>query len=169
MKFMPAIISLLVFIGLASGYVFLVSSIQADINTAASFLERVESLTKRDALARSMQVFLNDTSDKRQGLEPYIAGAGDVVSVIELVESTARSEGVDISISNVSTSQQDGWRQHESIEVTFSVSGTFGRIASFTAFLEALPIASRLSGVSLEASGEGEWFGTYAVLFAKEK
>ena len=169
MKFITLTLSTFLLISMVGVYSFLFISISADVTEAGIFLEKSESLTKRDAISRSMQVFLNDNATERELIATYVAGENDVVSSIELIEDTAKGERVEISISNVTVVPQEGWNSHEGIEVTFSVSGTFSRITSFTSMLESLPIASRIKGASLEVSSDGDWFGSYSVLFVKEK
>lgn len=169
MKFIPLILSIILFLGLSGTYGFLVSSIQHDVDTAGVFLEQSESLTRRDALTRSLELFLNDTENERSALSGYVYGTNDVVSAIELIEDTARGWRVDVSISNVDVRSEEGWSEHEMVRVSFSASGTFSRMTSFISYLESLPTASRLETVSLEASDGGEWFGTFIVSFVKEK
>lgn len=160
-----AFILLLVSIGI---YTFLLFQVDGYVMRMSSALRASESLTQRDATARSIEKFLNETNTERSALASYIVGKDDVVSVIELLENSARASRVALSISSVSVTD-GGWQYHERIQVQFSVDGTFSNITDYVATLEALPYVVRIEQGTLGASADDNWFGSFVVSFVKDK
>lgn len=165
----PLIFSILLFATLFGAYSVMYGRIDANIERSSGALAQTQSLSSKDALVRSQQILLEGTKEERAQLNTYVASENDVVSMIELIERTADSEDVRLSISTVNERAIDDWAYHEGIEIRFSVVGTFREITSLTATLEALPVAVHVQNVSLEAAGGGEWFGTFSVMFVKMK
>lgn len=168
-NFIPLIFAAFLCLVLIAGYGFVYTRVAAGILRTETALARSGTLTTRDALARSQQVFLENSTDERAKLGAFIARDADVVSVIELIEKTASEQGASVAISTINTTNGDGWVYHEGVEVNFSASGTFEELTRFMGALETLPIASTLKSASLEVSAKSEWFGTFSVLFVKEK
>ena len=168
-NYIPLIFSSIVLIALIGVYGFMYTSIAAGVERTEIALSQTDSLGARDALVRSQQIFLEDSLQERTQLEVFVANESQVIEIIEIVEDTADDERVDVAISTVNTVAQDGWQMHEGVVVNFSASGTFSRMMRFIAALESLPIGSRLESASLEVSSDGEWFGTFSVMFVKIK
>ena len=170
MKQLVAIITALVCaVLLAGGYAFMLIDINDNVARSAAAEGGAESLSIRDAAARSLELFLSRSAAERAALNAFIVPDEDVVAVIELLEDAARRTGVSIAISTIAAAPRDGWSAHEAVEVSFSATGTFVKLARFSALLEALPLASRLESVSLETSAEGAWFGSFSMFFIKER
>jgi len=164
----PLIASIILLVAALTAYAFLYIGVDGYVGRIGNALSASETLTRRDAIARSMEQILSDVSAERETLAGFIVGNDDVVTVIELLEDAARQEGVTLSISSVSVGSVSGWSHHERIDVLFSVDGTFADITSFVATLEVLPNAARVESGVLESSGRTRWFGSFAMTFIKE-
>ena len=168
-KILPLIFALVVFALLSFGYALMYSRVAGGAERAALALSQVDTLSARDALVRSQQIFLENAAAELATLNAYVADDTEVVALIETIEDTARAEGVSMSISSVNTTEESGWGFHEGITINFSSSGTFGDMVRFVAALEALHRASVLKGASLEVSSGGTWFGSFSFMFVKVK
>lgn len=168
-KFLPLTLSLLALIVLIGAYSFMYAGTLDGVNRTEASLLRTESLSSRDALIRSQQVFLENVIEERALLETYVASEAQVIEIIEIVENTADEEEVTLAISTVNTVSVDGWQAHEGVVVNFSASGTFSEMMRFIAALESLPIGSKLERASLELSSDEGWFGTFSIMFVKMK
>lgn len=165
----PSILAIVALVVLVGAYGFMYTNIAAGVERTEQALSRTQSLSERDAVVRSQQVFLEDTAELRAELERFVANDQQVIEIIEIVEDTAAEERVELSISTVNTVAQSDWQSHEGVEVQFSATGSFSRMMRFISALESLPIGSRLEQATLEASVDGDWFGTFSVMFVKIK
>lgn len=165
--FLPLIVAMLIFAACVTAYGVMYTRIASGIDRIGVVLANTEALSARDALVRSQQLFLEDTTEAREVLSTFVLDDSQVVDAIEIVEDTARSNGTEFVISTVNT-VGGSWESHEGIEINFSARGSFSALANTIATLEALPIAARLERGSLEASTDG-WLGTFTVTFVKEK
>jgi len=165
----PSFLALLLAIVLIGGYGFMYSHVASGIARAQAALEKATTLSTRDALVRSQQVFLENTANERASLNAFVASDEDVVAVIEIIESTARQEKVDVAISSINTVGGDGWGYHEKVAVNFSASGTFRNMMRFMSAVETIPLASKLEQASLEVATGSNWFGAFSVTFVKTK
>lgn len=165
----PLVLSILVFFAALGAYAFLYTNVNNSTERIEVALHGSETLTRRDALARSIEVFLKGVETERATLDRYVIEDEGVVDVIELVEAVADRENVGISISSVSVSGPPGWSYHERVDIILSADGTFANLTDFIATLEALPAAARVESASLERSGGSSWFASVAVTFVKEK
>lgn len=165
----PLILSVVILVLLIGVYGFMYTRIADGIGRTEEALSRTESLSTRDALIRSQQMFLDDAEQERIQLADFVADDSQVIDIIELIEDTAAEEGVSVAISTVGTVARGEWQAHESIVVNFSTTGSFERMMRFIAALESLPIGSRLENALLEAAEDEDWFGTFSVVFVKLK
>lgn len=165
----PVIAALALSVIIVGGYVFLIFEVNTYVDRISVALQGSESLTQRDAQARSIEAFLNDTAELRASVDQFVVKNENVVSVIELLEDNARRENVSLSISSVSVSDVSGWDHHQRIDVSFSIDGTFANTTDFIATLEALPFAVRVENGTLGVSGGSSWFGSFMATFVKEK
>lgn len=168
-KILPLIIACLTLILLAFGYAFMYRQVADGVQRASVALGQVDTLSERDALVRSQEVFLEHAATELAAVNTYVADDADVVALIETIEDTARREGVSVTISSVDTTDEGGWGFHEGVIIRFSSAGTFGNMARFIAALEALPRASTLQNAALEVSSGGTWFASLSVMFVKVK
>jgi hypothetical protein len=153
----------------ALGYGALVYMLDGYVGRIETAVAGAETLNQRDSEARAIGRFLTDTALEREALAATVVTEADVVGVIETVEAVARLARVQLSISSVAVVPIGTWSQHEAVELTFSASGSFVALQDFVASLETLPLISHLDSVSLEASSGSGWFGTFRMIFAKEK
>jgi len=161
-----------IFVALVFGgaYAFVFITIEGYVTRIGNAVQESETLTRRDAMARSTEAFLNSTKKERDTLEQFIVHNNDeVVTAIELLERAAKSRKVALSISSVSIVATPEWSGYERVAVLFSATGPFTNLTRFIATLEALPIASRIESGSLEISSGTSWFGSFAITFIKEK
>lgn len=149
-------------------YIVMVRDINLDVAKASEARSGVETLSTRDATARSMEFLLKETAAERTTLETLIVKDVDVAGPIGIIEDAARLAKIKVSISGITVTAPDGWVRHQGIEVSFSASASFTALTRFAGILESLPVGSRLERSSFEASKDN-WFGTFRVLFIKEK
>lgn len=149
-------------------YGYVIRDIGISVAAAGAAESGVESLSERDASARSMEFLLEETAAERATLAAYVIKDDDVAGPIAIVEDAARRAKAKISISGIAVTSPDGWAHHQGIEVSFSATGPLATLTRLAAMLEVLPVGSRLESSSYEASKDG-WFGTFKVLFIKEK
>lgn len=161
-------ISVGIAIGAASGLLFMVHDIQRNTAQISETTGLLKAVSERDTRARALEEFIERVRPLKTSLDAYVVGADDIVSAIELVEETARREGVNLSLSAVTIVSDDEWEYHEGIEVSLTAIGTFSNLAAFAAALESLPRAARIDEVHIEASVEESWFGRFTVVFIKE-
>lgn len=161
-----ASIFFLVTIGVYGSALITIDGYVARISNA---LQDSQTLTDRDARARSIEALLTDTESLRMTLQSFVIKDEDIVSVIELLEDVSQEEDVSLSISSVSVSDVSGWNHHERININFSVDGTFADVTDFLATLEHIPFAVRLESGALGVSRGSSWFGSFTVMFIKEK
>ena len=167
-NFGPTIAAFLLLVVAMAGYSFLVFEVNRYVGRISVALLGSESLTQRDAQARSIEFFLGDTEELRASLDGFVVRDDNVVSVIELLEDVARKENVSLSIASVSVADA-GWSYHERVDVSFSVDGTFVNVTDFIATLEGLPFVARIENGTTGASGDASWFGSFMATFVKEK
>lgn len=167
MKYALPIIAALFLLATIAGYGILFSRIHDGIARIEVARERAASLSRRDAIARSQEIFLSGTKAEQEALATLIVGNDNVVSAIELVEDTARREKVSLAISSVETADT-GYEFHEVVIVEATAVGSFSALTQFIARLESAPVASRLGRVSFEAAETG-WFAAFSVEFVKAR
>lgn len=148
-------------------YVFAFLDIRQNIAIAGEAQSGAETLSIRDASARSMEILLEETALERGELRAFLIEDQDVVSAIAAVENAARAAKVKSSISGIAVVDLS-LVSHEGIEVSFSASAPFSSLARFVAVLDAFPLTSRLEVARFEAA-KNSWFGTFRVVFVKEK
>jgi hypothetical protein len=166
-NFFQPILALILAAIAVGAYAYMVKDIGANIASAAESESGVATLSARDATARSMEFLLQQTADQRSAIAAYVIKDADVAGPIAIVEDAARLAKVKTSISGI-TITSPGWAYHQGIEVTFSASAPLATLTRFATILESLPVGSRLESSSYEAAKDG-WFGTFRVLFMKEK
>lgn len=151
----------------SAGYAYLVADITANIARAGEARSDAESLTVRDASARAMEMFLQSTTDERAALAAYVIPASDVAAPIAVIEDAAKRAKVTASISAISIVDLR-LGSHEGVEVSVSATAPFASLMRFATYLGSLPVTSRLERASFEATKDG-WFGTFRLVFVKEK
>ncbi len=169
MKHIRALIApVLLFVAVVSGYGFLFVNISRDVSAAFADRASAAALGQEESLQKTVQQFVTDTAAERTELASYVATDGDVVTLIQEIESVAGRDNVSLSVGAIAAVPSD-WHYHEPLDVSLSASGSFSALAAFAADLESLPQASRLSSITFEASRGGGWTATCTVEFLKEK
>jgi hypothetical protein len=162
------IVVLLLAAAVAGAYAYMIRDINLNVARASEAASGVETLSARDATARSMEFLLEETADESAALLTLVIRDADVAGPIAIIEDAARLAKVKVSISSIAITAPDGWVRHQGIEVSFSATASLAALARFASILESLPVGSRLERSSFEASKDS-WFGTFRVLFVKEK
>ena len=154
----------IVMTALAAGvYAYLIGDIKTSVDAIAVTEGDIASAGARAARAQSAQAFLAGTAHERAELESFIAGDENIVAAIEAIEGEAKRDKVAATISSVAREPMDEWGHHELVRVEISGTGSFEALGAFTAALEALPFASRLTSVSLQGGTGSSWYGTFTV------
>ena len=168
-KYSGAVFSLALLIAVIAVYVFALAQVNEYVLRMSRALSDTETLSARDAQVRSVENLSKETVEQREALQSVVITDTDVVSVIKILENTAKDEQVDLSISSVSVTQPDGWLYHERVDVVFSTQGRFVRVLAFTHAIESLPFAARLESGRVQLSSGSNWFGSHTVTFIKQK
>lgn len=163
------IISVLVFFASWGGYAFLMTRINTSIDSIATTKVRIDSVGRREGLAKTAEFFIADTESDREELARFVVDDQGVIEVIETIEAAARREKIDASISSVTIQANEGWQSHELVRVAVNGKGKYTALAAFASALETLPFAARLESVSLENISDRTWSGGYTVVLVKEK
>ncbi len=163
-----AVIGLLFALGAIGGYAYLIYEVHTAMNTGATARAEGVAAEEQDRFASTAQTLLAGLAVEQVELETYVAKDADFVAVIEAIEGAAAREGVKASIGSVNVIAGSS-QFHETVTVTASSRGTFKNITSFISALGTLPLASRVSAVALEASGDNSWFATVTLEVLKRK
>jgi len=163
------IFAIAVFLGSLGGYVFLMMRINTSVDNIAAAKVSIDSIGKREQFAKTANIFLADTGNEKQTLARFVIDDQKIIDVIETIETTARREKVDASISSVTLQNEQDWKNHETVRIVINGEGTYAALAAFSSALETLPFASRLESVSFEHVSGHSWFGGYTVVLVKEK
>lgn len=169
MKQLPILIlALLLAIAAIGGYVFMLTTIQTAVDEIASARADSQSAEERETLAQTANIFMTDTAPARSELDTFVTTDAEFVSAIDMLESAGKREKVDVTIGSVSV-KKTAAKAHEAATVILSAKGSFAGLAAFASAVESLPLASRVTSVSLEASTDNSWFGTFSLEFLKRK
>ncbi|MES2014655.1 MAG: hypothetical protein V4437_02465 [Patescibacteria group bacterium] len=167
-KFTTLIVSLLLLGVAITLFVFLVTRITTFTTVIAKAKESSAAADMRDTALQNASALIADTAPARAELATFIVQNSDSIRIIDAVESAAKREKVTATIGSV-TVLPTKWQYHEPVQVIVSARGSFATLARFAAALEALPEASRIENISLEASTNHSWFGRFTIDFVKEK
>jgi hypothetical protein len=162
-------LALLVALSALGGYAFLMRGITLSIASIGEAKKSVDLVGKRSALARASEQFIVDTEAERKALAGFVVDDQEVVSALETIETVARREKVEASISSVTVEVVPTLKYHEIVNVILSGEGTFTALATLASALEALPFAARLETTAFEHTSSKTWVGTYSILIVKEK
>ena len=119
-----------------------------------------------------MQAFLADTASERAELEAVTVAEDGVASLIEAVEAEGRRDKVAVTVSSVGKGAEAGWKKHDAVRLNLTGEGSYQALANFATALEALPVGSHLSNLSIQVLGEKKdksWFGEFAVVLVARK
>jgi len=163
------ILAVVSFLAAFGGYAFLMTRINTSIDSIAAAKINIDSIGKREGLAKAARIFLADTEDDRQALAQFVLDDQRIIEIIETIENTARREKVDASISSVTIQEEKTWNSHELARIAINGEGKYPSLAAFASALETLPFAARLESASFESRAKGTWFGSYTVVAVKEK
>ena len=152
----------------ALGYGYFTLQIEHFIHSIAILKGSALTAEEQDKTAREMNVFLSAVADESHELQTFVVRDAESLRIINAIENAAKNAQVDTTIASVSV-LQSGWTYHDRVEVIVSTRASFDAVAHFAALLEAMPTASLVEQVSLEASANHTWRGTYTVDFIKEK
>ena len=150
-------------------YVYLAGSIGGFLSEIATIQEKIATVDQRDVIAKSQSTFLEETAVDRVTVAGFISRDADIVHVIETIEAAGRREKVLVTIGSVVVEPEPLLKNLERVRVTLSARGTFASLGAFATALEMFPVASRLDDISIEASTNNLWFGTYTLVLVKEK
>lgn len=164
----PLFLSCVLALALAGGYAFSLHRIETSVTRIEEAIATAEALTKKDVALQATEVFLRETETLRAPVASVVVADDETVSIIQRLETLAREEGLDLSISTISE-DDGGWQYHERVAVAFSLSGSFPAVMRFIGVLETLPQAARVEQGTLEKSGDRGWFGSFTATFVKEK
>jgi hypothetical protein len=167
MKFITPVIAFLVAALMIGAWLYIYFDITASAAEIASYQDQVATVASRDAFLRSADDFVAQTSAEQRESIGYLTPAEDTASSIVLIEDAGRKAKV-VGAVQSATIVPTGSAHHETLEVVVTARGTFAAHGRFIALLEALPRASMVTSVHMEASDNG-WVGTYTVSFVKLK
>ncbi len=168
-QFTALIISIVVATFFVGVYVFVFFQVSGFVTRIGSATADARILSGRDSALQTTEVFLSEVREFQEILERSIVLSEDVVRAIELLESTAREEDVDLLLGGVGLADVKTWNYHERVDITFSAEGSFSDLATFLSIVEGFPIMTQLGGGSMEKSAKNNWSGTFTVSFIKAK
>ena len=146
---------------LIGGAVFVV---QETIRSADEVQARSMVLHENDDLNARAARILKDTERERALVDAFVLQPDGAPRALELMARAAARAKVQASVGDLRvTPVSDGLQQ---LTATISAEGSFAAHARFLAALNALPTASALSSLSLEATESG-WYGMYTISFVQ--
>ena len=148
--------SVCLFVLALGAYIFLALSINNFLTEARVSKESAISADTRAASARSARDFLLKTTEDRNALGSFVLSAHDIAEAIEEIETRARANRLDASVSEIKENVQP-WQYHTMVTVSVAAYGTIARLGTFIAALESFPFVSRIESVVLEPVGEDVW------------
>ena len=150
------------------GFAFVMLQIGTFGTTIAKAKESERIASLRDQALQSASAFLNDTASDRAELENFVVKNSNSVSFITAIEDAGLREKVIANIGSINLPSTE-WKYHEPVQVVVTARGSFAALSQFATALESLPVGSRLLTMSIEASANHTWFGTFTLDFVKEK
>ncbi len=144
----------LCFIALAIyiGFLSVVMSRKATLHAAR--LSAAEADMQSRALSQLEATVLSSKED-REKLNKYVLADDAIIDFLELIEETAKSQGVTLVTDSLTVVPIDD--DFESLEIKITTKGSFDGIMRILHILEVLPVQSEIAGSSLTRSGAGGW------------
>lgn len=131
--------------------------------------------SKKETDVLELKKTLEDTEEDRSKLRQFIIGDDDVANFLELVENTARGQGLQVATKAVTVEPIKDTALFEQLSLTLEVEGEYQGVASMISLLETLPYQVSITSVALERTSlKGDvapqvWRGRFMMKVTKEK
>jgi hypothetical protein len=155
-------IALAISIGLLACAVYGASMIREEAALHAERAAGQEQLADRSIRAERMSAILLDTVEERAQLESL--ARLDVVALVELLEATARSAGIEATVASADAqegTELPGGEQLQPIAVAINGSGSYAALMHAIELYEHLPLAIQIDQIDMardqSSTTEGAW------------
>ncbi len=185
----------LVLLGMSGGVLALAFySLSKERVQLETVTQEVEAELQKGGQRAAEISLLNETKRDREKIATYFVGEGEVVEVLQKIESIGMLSGAAVTVNSVtdetvakkkakkSDSDEDKEKKEETpeslIRLGISAEGDWLSVYRFLSLLELLPLAQSVERVSLEKTHETEiknddtlpeWKGLFEIKLRKEK
>jgi len=149
---------------------------------AASVSAYKNEIISANYIKQFAQIMFNSYQNSRDNillLQTFFIQKEGEVDFIEFIEQSARSQGLEVSISTVSVDSPKNINMYgmEYFILDFTVKGSWSQVFNFSRMLQVLPYAHNLQSVNLireganenDISKPGTWKGLYTIKVLKKK
>ncbi|TAK57034.1 hypothetical protein EPO17_03070 [Patescibacteria group bacterium] len=146
------VLSVLVFLVVLGGFIFLVGDITARGEHITSRLKMIDEITRKDQEYQLFEKIIKSTEADRAKISSYVVKKDGLVDFIKLIEGMANSSGVEVSIKTVEESEVSGQASSTPkvmLTLPLTTTGTWENTAMFLALLESMPYKTTLTKVDL--------------------
>ncbi len=145
---------------------------QSETTVRERITEQAESATQEATLSKLEKVSVETEADRAE-LHSYILKDDGASDFLELLEKTARSQGLTPTTRSVQIEAIKGNASFEALSLSLEVNGSYEGVSAMLTLLESLPYQSEIRSVSLDrtegADGSSMWRGTFILRVIKEK
>ncbi len=186
----------LVFLAISGGVLALIFySLTKEKAALETLVQNIELELQKGGQRSAEIALLNETKDDREKIAAYFVGEGEVVDVLQKIETIGERSGASVTVTSVtdeavakkktkkSDSNQDDKEKKEEtpeslIRIGISAEGDWMHVYTFLTLLELLPLAQNVERVSIEKAEPTEiknddplpeWKGLFEVRLRKEK
>jgi len=147
-QFAAALLVCLLVIG---GYVAWYFTVVGTRDAVASLAADVAAKEAESVRASSDRASAGALAEDEAFVSAHLLAPGDIVGFLERFEATGKTVGATVSVASVDDTQE----AQGSIDLSFSVTGSFDAVLRALGALEHGPYASRTKTVSLSQAGDG--------------
>lgn len=131
-----------------AGYYFLFQKIKTDTQTASALSDVIDVGQQKNSHLNSLRADVKDTESKRQQLVGLFLSSDEEISFIEQVENLAKSSGLKVKTSNVSSVVVDT-SPTKVFQMETETAGNWSNQMYFIAQVQSLPYSIAVHQVSL--------------------
>jgi Tfp pilus assembly protein PilO len=162
LKQIIVLLSLLV-VALCFVYYFCFVDIQNKNINASELQNKMEAAAKRDDYLMSVRQAVQNSNNDIEKVNDSILGKGDDADFIDLLENTARFDGLEISIDSLNIDDTFlNSADLTTLDVDATVDGGWSDMYVFLNQVESLPFVSRVEKFGLISSSDGTSAGKWS-------
>lgn len=168
-----ALISLLCTVGALGAYIFFAYYTLRTHHANAELAVAVVAEMQKERGLRATDKLLQELAEEEEAISSRFVPADDIVSFIELLETSGKDAGVSLEVASVGIAPEKD-AAHEWLTISLKARGAWEKLFHFLVLLETMPFVIELEQAGLkyeleDQAQKGTWEGVFMIRAAKLK